>query len=122
MSSLRNTKRVCQSRLRAVSCCEEIEKFAHSRNKNLHQTPRSAESGPATNHVRRADLRQRCSSGVRSRPALRPRREGAPSPRLPSETHALLCRKFSRGIKFRINAAAGEEFRAAALFDHASVL
>src|SRR6188472_2973545 len=55
-------------------------------------------------------------------PALRPRREGAPSPCLASETHALLCGKVSRCIKFRVNATAGEEFRTAALFDDASVI
>src|SRR5437762_4827070 len=39
-----------------------------------------------------------------------------------SGTHALLSWEISRCIKFRVNAAAGQEFRATSLFDDASVI
>ena len=42
--------------------------------------------------------------------------------RFAQHDNATLCWKFSRCIKFRVNAAAGEEFGTAALFDDASVL
>ena len=42
--------------------------------------------------------------------------------RFAQHDNAALRWKFSRCIKFRVNAAAGQEFRAAALFDDASVI